>query len=72
MPTSSYNSTLPVTLGRALARTWEPGDEVIVTRLDHDANIAPWLALQEQGIGISHYNTATEIDHLLAVLSDLS
>ena len=29
-------------LARALAKTWEPGDEVVVTRLDHDANIRPW------------------------------
>ncbi|MDF3298937.1 cysteine desulfurase-like protein [Streptomyces tropicalis] len=28
---------------RTLARTWEPGDEVVVTRLDHDANIRPWV-----------------------------
>ena len=29
-------------LARALAKTWEPGDEVVVTRLDHDANVRPW------------------------------
>jgi cysteine desulfurase family protein (TIGR01976 family) len=34
-------------LTRALARELESGDEVLVTRLDHDANVAPWLALQE-------------------------
>jgi len=28
---------------RTLARTWQPGDEVVVTRLDHDANIRPWV-----------------------------
>jgi cysteine desulfurase family protein (TIGR01976 family) len=28
---------------RTLAKTWAPGDEVIVTRLDHDANIRPWV-----------------------------
>jgi cysteine desulfurase family protein (TIGR01976 family) len=28
---------------RTLAATWEPGDEVVVTRLDHDANIRPWV-----------------------------
>ena len=47
-------TTLTFAFSRALARTWQPGDEVIVTRLDHDANIAPWLALQEQGIVIRH------------------
>ncbi|HET8616228.1 MAG TPA: cysteine desulfurase-like protein [Actinomycetales bacterium] len=30
-------------LSRALATTWRPGDEVLVTRLDHDANIRPWV-----------------------------
>lgn len=30
-------------VSRALAREWGPGDEVVVTRLDHDANIRPWL-----------------------------
>ena len=32
---------------RALAKTWQPGDEVVVTRLDHDANIRPWLIAAE-------------------------
>lgn len=30
-------------LSRAFAKTWRPGDEVVVTRLDHDANIRPWV-----------------------------
>ncbi len=30
-------------LSRALAKTWAPGDEVVVTRLDHDADIRPWV-----------------------------
>ena len=34
-------------LSRALAKTWGPGDEVLVTRLDHDANIRPWVAAAE-------------------------
>jgi cysteine desulfurase family protein (TIGR01976 family) len=38
-------------LTRALARQLEPGDEVLVTRLDHDANVAPWLELhRDMGI----------------------
>jgi len=40
-------TTLCLTLSRSIARTLGPGDEVIVTRLDHDANIAPWLAAAE-------------------------
>jgi cysteine desulfurase family protein (TIGR01976 family) len=30
-------------LSRTIAKTWRPGDEVVVTRLDHDANVSPWL-----------------------------
>ena len=30
-------------LSRALAKDWQPGDEVVVTRLDHDANVRPWV-----------------------------
>jgi cysteine desulfurase family protein (TIGR01976 family) len=30
-------------LSRALAKNWAPGDEVVVTRLDHDANVRPWV-----------------------------
>jgi cysteine desulfurase family protein (TIGR01976 family) len=32
---------------RALAKGWSPGDEVVVTRLDHDANIRPWVQAAE-------------------------
>lgn len=32
---------------RALAKDWRPGDEVVVTRLDHDANIRPWVQAAE-------------------------
>ena len=42
-------TTLTMHLSRALGRTLRPGDEIVVTRLDHDANIAPWLFLQENG-----------------------
>ncbi|PWJ08190.1 cysteine desulfurase-like protein [Streptomyces sp. NWU49] len=33
---------------RTLARDWSPGDEVVVTRLDHDANIRPWVQAAER------------------------
>lgn len=36
-------TTLTYRLAATLARTWQPGDEVVVSRLDHDANIRPWL-----------------------------
>jgi cysteine desulfurase family protein (TIGR01976 family) len=47
-------TSLTFNLSRAIGRTLAPGDEIIVTRLDHDANIAPWLALEERGIVIRH------------------
>jgi cysteine desulfurase family protein (TIGR01976 family) len=47
-------TTLTFNLSRAIGRTLAPGDEIVVTRLDHDANIAPWLALQERGAVIQH------------------
>jgi cysteine desulfurase family protein (TIGR01976 family) len=34
-------------LSRALAKTWAPGDEVVVSRLDHDANVLPWVIAAE-------------------------
>jgi len=42
-------TTLTFALSRALGRDLKPGDEIVVTRLDHDANVAPWVALEERG-----------------------
>ena len=42
-------TALSFDLARTLAATWGPGDEVIVTRLDHDANIRPWMRAAESG-----------------------
>jgi len=42
-------TTLTFALSRALGRELQSGDEIIVTRLDHDANVAPWVALEERG-----------------------
>jgi cysteine desulfurase family protein (TIGR01976 family) len=41
-------TTLTYEMARALARTWHPGDEIVVSRLDHDANIRPWLQAASQ------------------------
>jgi cysteine desulfurase family protein (TIGR01976 family) len=38
-------TALNFTLSRTVGRTLRPGDEILVTRLDHDANVAPWLEL---------------------------
>ena len=43
-------TSLTFALSRALARTWQPGDEIIVTQLEHDANFTPWmLAARDAG-----------------------
>lgn len=43
-------TSLTFALSRAIARTWKAGDEIIVTRLDHDANVTPWvLAARDAG-----------------------
>src|SRR5579883_2218971 len=45
-------TTLTFAFSRAIGKTLQPGDEIVVTVLDHDANVAPWLALQERGVVI--------------------
>jgi cysteine desulfurase family protein (TIGR01976 family) len=46
-------TTLTFHLARALGREWGPGDTVIITELDHHANVAPWRALErERGISV--------------------
>jgi cysteine desulfurase family protein (TIGR01976 family) len=45
-------TTLTFAFSRAISKTLQPGDEIVVTILDHDANVAPWLALQERGVVI--------------------
>lgn len=41
-------TTLTFHVARGLGREWGPGDEVVVTDLDHHANVAPWRALEEE------------------------
>src|SRR5437660_2601239 len=43
-------TTLTFAFSRGIARDLKPGDEIVVTLLDHDANFAPWLALEELGV----------------------
>src|SRR5436309_8754987 len=43
-------TTITFALARAIGRELQPGDEIVVTTLDHDANVAPWRALEEKGI----------------------
>ncbi len=45
-------TTLSYALSYAIGRTLQPGDEVLITQLDHEANRGPWLNLRERGIVI--------------------
>ena len=46
-------TTLTYRLARTLAGRWGPGDEIVVTRLDHDANVRPWVqAAERAGAGV--------------------
>jgi cysteine desulfurase family protein (TIGR01976 family) len=48
-------TTMTFALSRAIAARWQPGDEVIVTRLDHDANVSPWVrAAADRGATVRH------------------
>ncbi len=62
-------------LTRAFGRTLREGDEVVVTKLDHDANVAPWLELaHDLGIVVRHAGLTDELeldyDDLAAQLSE--
>ncbi len=67
-------TTLTFSVSRAIGRTLRAGDEVVVTRLDHDANVAPWLALEEERgivvrwVGIHEDDCTLDLDGLERVL----
>lgn len=69
-------TSLTFALSRSISKNWKPGDEIIVTRLDHDANISPWvLAAEDAGVTV-HYvpfkqdDYTLDTDHLYSLLSD--
>ncbi len=68
-------TTLTFAVSRALGRTMGPGDEIVVTRLDHDANVAPWLAVAEERgatirwVGLVEEDCTLDLAELSAVLS---
>ncbi len=46
-------TSLTFSISRAIAREWREGDEIIVTQIDHDANISPWLlAAEDRGVTV--------------------
>ena len=68
-------TTLNFALTRAAARTWRSGDEVLVTKLDHDANVSPWLELaHDLDLRVHfvdiHEDTTIDLDDLERLLSE--
>ncbi|MFM7597556.1 MAG: cysteine desulfurase-like protein [Actinomycetota bacterium] len=56
-------TTLNFSLSRAVGRTLHPGDEIVVTQLDHDANVAPWLLLaQDLDLVVRTAQVTTNLD----------
>jgi cysteine desulfurase family protein (TIGR01976 family) len=48
-------TSLTLAFSRAISKEWKEGDEIIVTRLDHDANVTPWvLAAKDQGVKVNY------------------
>ena len=68
-------TSLLFALSRALARTWAAGDDVVVTELDHDANVTPWvLAARDAGAAVRtarvRPDASLDLDDLAAALSE--
>jgi len=66
-------TTLVFALSRAMARGWRAGDEVVVTRLDHDANVTPWvLAARDAGVAVRSVgfraDTTLDMDDMAAAI----
>jgi cysteine desulfurase family protein (TIGR01976 family) len=61
---------------RSLAKIWAPGDEVVVTRLDHDSNVRPWVQAAERAGAIVRWvefdpeSGELSADHVRAALSE--
>jgi len=68
-------TSLNFALSRTAARTWQPGDEVVVTKLDHDGNISPWLELAHDRELVVRFcelddECRLDLDHLRSLLSE--
>lgn len=47
-------TSLTLHISRSISREWKEGDEIVLTRLDHDANVTPWvLAAQDKGVKVN-------------------
>lgn len=69
------STVLAQLLSRALRPSWEEGDEVVVTNLDHETNIGPWRRLEETGITVREWrfrdeDAALHLDDLEPLLNE--
>lgn len=62
-------TSLTFAVSRAIGRELKPGDEIVVTRLEHDANVSPWLALQDRGVVVRYADI--EVPECTLDMSDL-
>jgi cysteine desulfurase family protein (TIGR01976 family) len=67
-------TTITFSISRSIGRELKPGDEILLTTLDHDANFAPWKALEEIGViirqvGIHESDCTLDLDDLKRKLS---
>jgi cysteine desulfurase family protein (TIGR01976 family) len=53
-------TTITFALARAIGRELQAGDEIVVTTLDHDANVTPWRALEEKGVVLQQVDIRDE------------
>ncbi|MBY0549516.1 MAG: cysteine desulfurase-like protein [Candidatus Obscuribacterales bacterium] len=53
-------TTITFAISRAIGRTLTAGDEIVVTTLDHDCNVAPWKALEELGVVVQQVDVNPE------------
>ena len=69
-------TTLNFQLAHAVARTCAPGDEIVVTDLDHDANVSPWLRVAEdhglvvRHAPLRHADATLDVDALASLLNE--
>jgi cysteine desulfurase family protein (TIGR01976 family) len=69
-------TSLTFALSRALAKTWQPGDEIVLSRLEHDANFSPWvLAAQDAGVTVRYididpHDCTLRLDQYADAISD--
>ena len=68
-------TTLNFALAHAVARTFSPGDRIVVTQLDHEGNVSPWLQVaQDHGLEVDVARATSggtlDVDHLESLLTD--